>query len=521
MTEDMMEMMDDLALRLWQSFSQNAKRPAIEIGERSFSYSDLYDAAASLAQAIIGLDDPNPFVAVMADKSFTCYAGILAAILAGKAYLPLNPRFPSSRNRFFLEKARIRVLIAGETSDEELEETLKEFDQELFILFPEEMEWREKARFFPKITEADQPAYLLFTSGTTGEPKGVAVTRASLASYLDVMHASYDFNPYDRFTQLFDLTFDLSVHDMFVAWTSGACLCVAPDNSSFAMSRYIRDKQVSVWFSVPSVVNLMERMRLLKPDAFPTIRLSFFCGEALQSDNAGAWKQAAPESKIVNLYGPTEATIAISRYDLPEDLAEWKKRMGMVSIGKIFEGNECGFVDDGNAFSLDLPVDDEPKELCVSGNQVIHNYFRNEMADAEAFVIDPKGGKKWYRTGDLVQADEKGDLYFLGRKDAEVKISGYRVNLKEIEYTLNRHSGVGQAFAVYEPSESGSEGIIAFIIPENAEDDNMETDLALFCRELMPWYMVPGKFIFVSEFPFNVNGKVDRNALVRKYLHGK
>jgi acyl-coenzyme A synthetase/AMP-(fatty) acid ligase len=143
------------------------------------------------------------------------------------------------------------------------------------------------------------------------------------------------------------------------------------------------------------------------------------------------------------------------------------------------------------------------------------------MADAEAFVIDPKGGKKWYRTGDLVQADEEGDLYFLGRKDAEVKISGYRVNLKEIEYTLNRHNGVGQAIAVYEPSESGSEGIIAFIIPENPDDDNMETDLALFCRELMPWYMVPGKFIFVSEFPFNVNGKVDRNALVRKYLHGK
>jgi len=102
-----------------------------------------------------------------------------------------------------------------------------------------------------------------------------------------------------------------------------------------------------------------------------------------------------------------------------------------------------------------------------------------------------------------------------------VKISGYRVNLKEIDYTLKRHDRVGQAITMYEPSESGSESIIAFIIPENPEDDNMDMDLALFCRELMPWYMVPGKFIFVSEFPLNVNGKVDGNALFRKYLHGK
>jgi acyl-coenzyme A synthetase/AMP-(fatty) acid ligase len=327
------------------------------------------------------------------------------------------------------------------------------------------------------------------------------------------MHSRYEFYPQDRLTQLFDLTFDLSVHDMFLAWTSGTCLVVPEDTSSFAMSRFIREKAPTLWFSVPSVVNLMDRMRLLKPDMFPSIRLSFFCGEALGEKTALAWKAAAPESLIVNLYGPTEATIAVSRYDVPEDIGKLKFEIGIVAIGKVFEGNSYKILKES--------PEDQQGELCLAGNQVVRSYFKNEEANNQAFFIDPDSGIKYYRTGDLVKMDEAGDLFFLGRKDSEVKISGYRVNLKEIENLLERYENIQQAVVIFDSKEPGAGSILAFIVLKSGEEIKTGEQLNLLCRDALPWYMVPGKFIFVDEIPLNVNGKVDKSLLMKRFNDGK
>jgi len=507
------ELMATLAGRVWQTVQQYPVKTALELGEREFTYRELYDAAASFAQSILELEDPNPFVAVMADKSFSCYAGILGILIAGKAYMPVNPRFPASRNLIMLRKAGIRVIIAGENADEELEQVLDDYENEIFILFPEEIEWREKTTMIPRIVDPDQPAYLLFTSGTTGEPKGVPVSNGNVTAYLDFMHGSYEFYPQDRFTQLFDLTFDLSVHDMFLAWTSGACLLVPEDTSSFAMSRFIREKEPTLWFSVPSVVNVMDRMRLLKPEIFPSIRLSFFCGEALGENTARAWKTAAAESRVVNLYGPTEATIAISRYDIPDEPGKWKVEIGIVAIGKVFAGNSF--------LILKENIEDQTGELCLAGNQVVCSYYKNEEADRLGFFIDNETNTRYYRTGDLVKMDDSGDLFFLGRKDSEVKISGYRVNLKEIENVLEKYESVRQAVVIFDSREPGAGSILAFIVLKEDEKTKIEEQLNLLCRDALPWYMVPGKFIFVDEIPLNVNGKVDRSLLMKRFHDGK
>jgi acyl-coenzyme A synthetase/AMP-(fatty) acid ligase len=355
------------------------------------------------------------------------------------------------------------------------------------------------------------PAYLFFTSGTTGKPKGVPVSSGNLSSYLDFMLRTYDFQPEDRFTQNFDLTFDLSVHDIFLAWSSGACLCVPHDNSSFVMAGFIREKKPTVWFSVPSVVMLMGRMRLLKPGAFPSIRLSFFCGEALHSRTADAWKSAALQSRIVNLYGPTEATIAISQYELPDNSKLWKSALGIISIGRVFKGNRFTLQGAG-------PVQCEG-ELCLSGNQVVDGYFENEEADKDSFCIDPVSRQKWYNTGDLVKEDKDGDLFFYGRKDAEVKISGYRVNLKEIENVLAGYEAVAQTVVIFEQDEEGQGTIVAFILGNKSQKIE-EKALDSECRQQLPWYMVPGKYIFVDEIPLNTNGKVDVAALKMKWTNG-
>lgn len=483
-------------------------RPALELHNASYSYRELTEAAASVAGSISDLNDQCPFVAVVADKSFSCYAGILGIMMAGKAYLPLNPRFPAARNAYMLEKARARTLIAGDNTDDEPDDILDHNPSGMYVIFPE----GGTSQVTCEVTLPQNPAYLLFTSGTTGKPKGVPVSNRNVACYLDFMLKSYDFQPEDRFTQNFDLTFDLSVHDLFLAWSSGACLCVPQDNSSFAMARFIREKKPTVWFSVPSIVMLMERMRLLKPAAFPSVRLSFFCGEAFHSRSAAAWKTAAPQSRLVNLYGPTEATIAVTHYELPDKPGQWKSKLGIISIGRVFEGNSMMI--QGGTSQVGAG------ELCLSGNQVVEGYFENEKADREAFFQDPDQQQLWYKTGDLVKVDEDGDLFFLGRKDAEVKISGYRVNLKEIENVLAGYEPVGQAVVIFEQAADGQGDILAFILgnkPEKIEEKELDT----FCRRQLPWYMVPGKFIFVEEIPLNPNGKVDLASLKKTYNDGK
>jgi amino acid adenylation domain-containing protein len=497
--------------RVLKAASQYPERTALELHDHSYTYQELTESAASIALSIIDLNDPGPYIAVMADKSFSCYAGILGSMMAGKAYMPLNPRFPAERNAFMLEKARVQTIIAGEKSDDELDNILDIYPAGIFVIFPE----GGISKVISVARQPGDPAYLLFTSGTTGKPKGVPVSNGNLAAYLDYMLKTYDFQPEDRFTQNFDLTFDLSIHDIFLAWSSGACLCIPKENSSFAMARFIREKMPTVWFSVPSVVLLMDRMRLLKPGAFPSIRLSFFCGEALHSKTAAAWRNAVPQSRLINLYGPTEATIAITRYELPDDAEKWKSEMGIISIGKVFEGNSAMILKEDKQMNLKPGQG----ELCLRGDQVVDDYFENEEADKEAFFTDHESLLKFYKTGDLVKVDEEGDLFYLGRKDAEVKISGYRVNLKEIENVIAEYEDVEQAVVIFEQDADGQGSILAFILgnkPEMIEQKELDS----FCRQRLPWYMVPGKYIFVKEMPLNLNGKVDVAALKSKYTNG-
>ena len=207
------------AEKVMQSAEKYADRVALELHDAAYTYRELTQASASVARAILDLNDPNPFVAVMADKSFSCYAGILGVLMAGKAYLPVNPRFPLARNLFMLEKSRVRIIIAGEYSDNELDTILDTYPAGMYVIFHEGTTSQVTSQVTCEVPEITNPAYLLFTSGTTGKPKGVPVSIGNLTSYLDFMLKAFDFQPDDRFTQNFDLTFDLSVHDIFLAWT--------------------------------------------------------------------------------------------------------------------------------------------------------------------------------------------------------------------------------------------------------------------------------------------------------------
>jgi amino acid adenylation domain-containing protein len=469
-------------------------------------------------------------VAILAHRSLTAYASVLGIHSAGKGYVPLNPKFPIDRLAKMLLQSHCDAMIVGEEGRKTLEALLPHIERPLTILLPDAADISAIASAFPQhrfissrglapgfrssatpFVHPSSVAYLLFTSGSTGEPKGVPVSQDNVRAYIRYICNQYHVSEYDRFSQMFDMTFDLSVHDMFVCWERGACLCAVPDAYVMAPARFIKEQRITMWFSVPSIVGFMSKMGTLKPGEFPSLRVSLFCGEPLPASSATAWRNAAPQSIIENLYGPTETTIAITRYRWDPSISPSACVNAIVPIGWVFEGQEACIVDQNGE---PLPAE-EPGELCLSGSQVTRRYWNNPGKTAQQFVrLSAFGDTVWYRTGDLVKQDRSGCLYYLGRMDHQVKIRGYRVELQEIDFVLRQASGCEQVVSLAWPVREGiAEGIVAFIF---GSSDRSTDDILAYCRGKLPEYMVPRQILYLDDVPLNVNGKIDRPQLVKR-----
>lgn len=511
-------------------------RPALVAAGRMLSYAELAAVAASLARTL-GRHDPAPDVgraALLAYRSVAAYAGVLGILLAGKAYVPLNPRFPTERTRAMLEAADTRVLVVDRRSADAAFRVLATVDRPMLVLMPEHeapptglpRSSRHRIVCRDEFEAGDGPppapaaasedgAYLLFTSGSTGRPKGVLVTHANATTYVRNVRSLFTPTERDRFSQAFDLTFDLSVHDLFVCWSVGACLCVVPEEALIGPASFIRDQGITCWFSVPSTVAFMHRFGMLEPGSLPSVRSSLFCGEALPGSLAAAWKAAAPDGVLLNLYGPTEATVAITAapWRSPEDDGPG----GVAAIGRPFPGQRVAVVDD----ALRPVPPGDIGELCLAGPQLAPGYWRDPVLTAERFVALPGEtgpDNRWYRTGDLASWRADLGLVFHGRSDHQIKIRGHRVEIGEVEDALRAAAGSSQAAAVGWPRDptGGTLGIVAFVAGTASDP----AAILSACRARLPDYMLPAAIHVLDALPLNVNGKVDRAALVRRLEGG-
>jgi amino acid adenylation domain-containing protein len=512
-----------------ESVNRVPSREALVVDGEHLSYFALQRLADKIASTILEHErDVFPLVALLAHRSKTAYAGILGILGTGKGYVPLNPKFPIERTRRMLALSGCEMLIAGTESFQQLPKLLIEVSRPLIVILPDLVDACGLASEFPKhrfvaskeMADNDSSplrpeasptgiAYLLFTSGSTGQPKGVPIAQSNVRSYLHFVCNRYDVDERDRFSQEFDLTFDLSVHDMFVCWERGGCLFSVPEKSVMAPAKFIREHQLTMWFSVPSVVGVLARMRLLPPGCFPSLRYSLFCGEPLAASYAQLWQEAAPNSIVENLYGPTETTIAISRYRWNGIESSKECVNGIAPIGWIFNGQEGAVIDaEGKAVPAGVSG-----ELCLSGSQVTTGYWNEPKKTQEQFVRLPNAGESlWYRTGDIVQHDANGCLRYLGRVDHQVKIRGYRVELQEIEAVLRKACGTELVVSIAWPVENGNaDGVVAFVSGVEALDHDR---VSAHCRNLLPDYMVPKKIYLCDEMPLNANGKIDRPRLV-------
>jgi amino acid adenylation domain-containing protein len=504
---------NDLRALVLSSGQQHADRPALWVDDCLYSYGELIRHGAGLAHVIASTKRRT---AIFADRHFWSYAGIIGAVLAGHAYVPVNPRHPMDRLETMLRSADVGALILDHLALVQYRPLIEALPPCRIVVPDAEQlpDWvvGSPHRFIvaadlrydlptPVIT-ADDGAYLLFTSGSTGTPKGVMVKQANVIAYLRTMIARYAMTPEDRVTQLFDLTFDLSVHDMFVTWGAGGTLYCPSDNvRKYNPRMFAQRHALTGWFSTPSTIALMSRLHMLSADCLPSLRVSLFCGEALPTRLAAEWVRAAPQSLVENIYGPTEATIAITAYRLPVNLTDLPE---IVPIGQPLPGQLAAVFDEQGR---SMP-NGEAGELWLSGSQVTDGYWQQPDLTKERFVWYNQ--HRWYRTGDRAICDAAG-LRFLGRLDRQVKISGYRVELAEIEAALRQAAACDSVAALAWPVDANglAHGVVALIAAESRPDTAI---LAACCRTLAP-YMVPSRLVRLTEWPLNTNGKTDYRAL--------
>jgi D-alanine--poly(phosphoribitol) ligase subunit 1 len=433
------------------------------------------------------------------------YASLLGILSCGAAYVPLNYEAPVERNLGIISDAGITFLLYAD-----------KHDRALALCASPGMQCRPLNTQVPashrtlSVVDArpGDLCYLLFTSGTTGRPKGVPIYHRNLSAFLDMMLNSgrYDFHQTDRFLQMFELTFDLSVFSFLVPLSVGASFFPIPrkDAAYLEVADTLERREITVGLMVPSVITYLKPY--FAEINLPHMRYSLFCGEALYHETLSGWAECVPNAKIENLYGPTEATVFCLRYEWQRGEPPHADGKGIVPIGTPMEGMAAFKVDDGGA--------SDEGELCLSGAQVTHGYWNNAEKTAHAFGTTTTGDP-FYRTGDLCRLDPAGNFLYLGRIDGQVKIDGHRIELEEIEFHARAFCGDKAVVAAVTTSHAGALYIVLFIETEA----DLRPELREHLKQHLPEYMIPKDLITVTAFPLNSNGKIDRKALLDAQLH--
>ncbi len=491
-----------LFLNLAKSLERNKKYNAFFINEITYSYYDFARVISKIRRSLQSITQNNEKnIGLIINDDIETYSAILALWLEGKAYVPINPESPIDRNYKIIKQAEIKTII--DSSD-------KIVYPELNIIESRKLKEAE-INIAPVNTSDNELAYIFFTSGTTGEPKGVPITRANLSGFIDAFwKLGFEIDNNDRVLQMFELTFDLSVMSFLVPLLKGSCVYTIPkDKIKYNYIFELLDEHnLTVALMVPSILHYL-RPYFDEINA-PSMKYSLFCGEALPLDVTEEWSKCLPNAEISNVYGPTENTIFCTSYVFHRE-GKNKEYNGILCIGKPISGVEIIIVNEDNQT---LPAG-EKGELCLAGELLTPGYWRNTEKNKEAFFNIDYTGKttRFYRTGDLCVKDKDDDIMYLGRIDFQTKIQGFRVELSEVEFHAKAFLGKINAVAIAITNKIGNTEI--GLILESQEFNTSE--LINYMKKKMPEYMIPTKIGFESKFPLNINGKIDRKLLQEKF----
>jgi len=501
------------ASNLWEAFEQVAAQrtdaAALVFGNNTVSFTKLHQDALHCAGWLANKGiKRNSVVVLQLPKRRETYVLWLSCLHQGAIYVFLDPQNPTYRTQRTLERIRPALLVT-------MGEALNPFGATEHMSEVENSFWfseQEKTLSAPVAAQVHglSPAYIMFTSGSTGEPKGAVIPHQGILSLMRWVRSLIPQPFQQRFSNLNPLHFDNSVFDLYGGLLNGATLVAVETgqlHNPSAWVRRLRDNEVSVVFAVPTLFLTLDRMRLLTPKSLPEVHTFLFGGEGFPIETLKRFYNVfSDKARLVNVYGPTETSCICSSLEV-DSIALEDAGNGFVSLGRMHRDFEYMILDEN-----DVPCQPgEQGELWIGGANVGLGYYANPIETNRCFVQDSQQShyrSTWYRSGDIVREDSSGLVWFLGRVDNQVKVRGHRIELEEIDFVLEAISEVTRAVAVTIEGENGPEIQAVFSAHVTLEHDVMRAH----CQLYLPKYMQPTRFVQVEALLQNANGKVDRHA---------
>ena len=484
--------------------AQVLKRPhktVLVFEDRALTYSELNHRANQLAHYLMAQGvGPDVLVGVSVPRSIEMLVGILAILKAGGAYVPLDPEYPIERLRFMLQDTQVSLVLTMATT----QENLAHEPIQTLILDEDLDKWIDFPGTNPQIEfSLERLISIIYTSGSTGQPKGVMNTHLGVYNHLMYRQSAYQMTSEDKIIQKTSINFDGSVWELFWPLMVGATLYFArPEGhkDSVYLAQFIQHHQITMVDFVPSMLQAMLQEPL--PTDFSSLRRVWCGGESLTYALQEAFFERY-DIALTHGYGPTETTVSVTYWDCQK-----KSALKTVPIGQPIANTQIYLLDQAlNPVPIGLSG-----EIYIGGDGLARGYLKRPELSAEKFIANPFGPGRLYKSGDLARYLPNGAIEFLGRVDHQVKLRGFRIELGEIEALLGQHQAIQEGIVMLREDAPELRRLVAYVV-SNRPKTPKPSELSAFLKTQLPEYMVPASFVFLKQFPLDINGKINRQAL--------